>query len=67
MADPTVVMLTVVLGTAGLFVLAAVGSYLYAQRVAAAEGRTLGAPKKKIGAKKQKRIIRSRGLQMPTD
>lgn len=67
MADPTVVLLTVVLGAAGLFVLAAVASYFYAARLAAAEGRSLGTRPKKLGAKKQKRIVRSRGLQMPTD
>jgi hypothetical protein len=66
-ADPTAVLLTVVLGSVGLLVLAAVGSYVYAARVAAAEGRPLGGRPKKLGTKKMKAMVRKRGLQMPTD
>ena len=67
MADPVNVLLTVVLVALALFVLVPVGAYVYAAKVAAAEGRTLGAPKKKLGAKKLKRMTQKRGLMMPSD
>lgn len=66
-SDPTLLMLGIIFGTIGLFVAAALGTYAYAARQAAAEGRSLGPPRKKVGAKKQKRMVRARGLQIPTD
>jgi hypothetical protein len=65
--DPTSTFLLVIFGAVGLLVAAALGSYFYAARLAAAEGRSLGKQQKKLGAKKKLRMARARGLQIPTD
>lgn len=60
--DPTVLMLSIIFGTLGLFIAAA-----YAANWSSGGGARAGPPKKRLGAKQRKRQILRQGLQIPTE